>query len=89
MSAEVDTSSHASENAIEGKNNLLIDFTTTTTTNSKASIPTGKGMEAFAHLSRQASDVKKTDSNSSDGGSNDSGDAPFPNAPKGSADGNL
>jgi hypothetical protein len=36
---------------------LTIDFTTVTQTTSKASIPTGTGMNALAHLTKGGSDV--------------------------------
>jgi hypothetical protein len=58
---------------------LTIDFETITQTTSKATIPTGPGMNAIAHLARSAQDAPK-------GGKDDS---LIPGLPVGTADGNI
>lgn len=75
MSAEVDAERHSNVEKTNENNHLTIDFSTTTTTNSKASIPTGPGMNAIAHLARSAIDAKRGDDS--------------PTSPSGSADGNM
>lgn len=79
MSASVEATKDSNVKTTNSDNKLTIDFETITQTTSKASIPTGPGMNAIAKLGRSASDAKK-DTNSS---------KPIPGLPVGSADGNI
>jgi len=69
-----------------GDNKMTIDFETITQSTSKASIPTGAGINAFAHLARSAVDAKKPDTKNSSG--EGKGDL-IPGLPVGTADGNI
>lgn len=59
MSAEVEANKETNVKTINGDNWMTIDFETITQTTSKASIPTGTGINAIAKIARSAADEKK------------------------------
>ncbi len=82
MSADVEATKSSNERTITGDGKLTIDFETITQTTSKASIPTGPGMNAIAKLARSTADASKKNGPTSN-------DTKIPGLPAGSADGNI